>query len=268
MKGETMDISQFNQGMELFERNHLGVSRTAKEPDVVSQMPRQFIFFDNLPGWTHTDIWNYTTPRMNADFVIGQLELKEGGGTLAAVHNDCENFFYLVSGAVTLRFAAQAQRLERDGYGWLPPGTAFEMSQEGTEPARVLWVKKKYAPLAGAAVPAALTGQAADLPAAGDTAEQTQECLPAGADYGFDISVNILTYHPGVTSGRTRAHMSALGAYVLGGRGELVVNGAHYEAHENDYFYIAPCAPHYTVAYAPAPLRIFVFEEVNRDYAL
>lgn len=263
-----MDISKFNPGMKLNERNHLSVSRTGKEPEVVCQMPRRFIFFDKLPGWKHTDIWNYTTRRMNAGFIMGQLEVKEDGGTLAPVDNGYENFFYVVSGVVTVSFSSKAYRLEKDGYCWLPPKMVFEMSHEGEEPALILWIKKVYEPLKNTAIPAAVTGNAGDLKAEGDTAEFTKECIPASTDFGFDMSVNILIYYPGVTSERTEAHMSAHGAYVLSGRGEMVVNSKHYETHENDYFYIAPCASHYTAAFAPEPLCIFLFEEVNRDYAL
>lgn len=264
-----MDISQFNPGMQLNEQNHLSVSRTRKEPGVVCQMPRRFIFFDNLPGWKHTEIWNYTTPRMDASsFIMGQLKITKDGQTMAPVDNGYENFFFVITGVVIIRFLNESHRLEKDTYCYLPPDTAFEMSQEGEETAEILWIKKVYQPLTDAPVPAALVGNTGSLTERETTAEFIKECLPDGTDFGFDMSVNILTYYPGVTSARTEVHMSAHGAYVLGGRGEMVVNGRHYETHENDYFHIAPCASHYTVAYAPEPLRILLFEEVNRDYTL
>ena len=50
-----MDISQFNPGMELKEKNHLSVSRTRKEPGVVCQMPKMFIFSDELPFCNDAD---------------------------------------------------------------------------------------------------------------------------------------------------------------------------------------------------------------------
>ena len=53
-QGEIMDISQFNPGMELKEKNHLIVSRTRKEPGVVCQMPKMCFFSDELPGWDKT----------------------------------------------------------------------------------------------------------------------------------------------------------------------------------------------------------------------
>ncbi len=264
-----MDISCCNPGMELNEQNHLSVSRTRKEPGVVCQMPRRFIFFDNLPGWEHTEIWNYTTPRMDdSSFIMGQLKMAKGARTMASVDNGYENFFYVCAGAVTIRFLEKTHRLKKEGYCYLPPKVAFEMIQEGEDAAEILWIKKVYEPLADTAAPAAFIGDAAQLPQKGTTAEWTKECLPDGTDFGFDMSVNILTYYPGVTSERTEVHMSAHGAYVLDGRGEMVVNGRHYETHANDYFHIAPCASHYTAAYAPKPLRILFFEEVNRDYHL
>ena len=263
-----MDISKFNPGMELQERNHLSVSRTRKEPDVVCQMPKQFIFSDNLPGWANTEVWNYTTRRMNAEFVMCRMELREGGCTQEPVCNGYENFFYVLSGRVHMLIGSEAHTMDQAGYCWIPPEVAFEIKQAGEEPAQLLWVKKVYKPLETAAMPSAVVGNADKLEAEGNTAEYIKKCLPADKDMGFDLSIDLLIYYPGVTSEQTEMHMSAHGMYVLEGRGDVVVNNQHYETHENDYFYIAPCAPHYIAAYAPKPLCILVLEDVNRDFAL
>lgn len=263
-----MDISEFNPGMELKERNYLSVSRTRKEPEVVCQMPKQFIFSDNIPGWVHTEIWNYTTRRMQADFAASRLEIQKGGGTMVPVKNGYENFFYVIGGKVSLGISPKQNELGKGGYCWLPPGTAFEISNKEEETAVVFWLKKVYEPLKDTAVPEAVVGNVMEQKACGGTAELKKECITASRDWGFDMSADILIYYPGVSSERVEIHMSAHGAYVLSGRGEMVVNGRHYETHENDYFYIAPCASHYMAAFAPEPLCILSFEEVNRDYAL
>ena len=162
----------------------------------------------------------------------------------------------------------ERHEMEQAGYCWIPPEAVFEMEQAGEEAAQLLWIKKVYQPLETAAVPAAVTGSADALKAEGNTAEYVKECLPAGKDMGFDMSMDILIFYPGVTSEGTEMHMGAHGMFVLDGRGDVVINGQHYEAHENDFFYVAPCAPHYIAAYAPKPLCILVLEEVNRDFAL
>ena len=113
---------------------------------------------------------------------------------MTPVNNGCENFFYVVSGTVTVSLPTKKCRLEKDGYCWIPPQMNFEMSQEEEETATVLWIKKIYEPLEGIAVPEAASGNAKNLKAEESTAEFTKECLPASTDFGFDMSVNILIY--------------------------------------------------------------------------
>ena len=263
-----MDISQFNPGMELAERNQLSVSRTRKEPGIVCQMPKMFIFSDELPGWENTEIWNYTTRRMNSDFVMTRIEIRKDGGTEKPVNNGCENFFYVVSGNVTVSFSSEEHKLEKDGYCWIPPHVPFEMVQKEEETAVIVWIKKIYEPLKDVKVPEAFVGNANNVEAKGTTAEYMKELVPASTDFGFDMSLNIMIFYPGVTSERTELHMASHGIFVLDGRGDVVVNKTHYEAHENDFFYIAPNAPHYYAGYAPKPLCMLIYEETNRDYAL
>ena len=45
-----------------------------------------------------------------------------------------------------------------------------------------------------------------------------------------------------------------------------MIIGERFEAHANDFFYVAPCAGHYALGLAPEPLYILRFEEVNREF--
>ena len=260
-----MNTERIHPSLELFEDNHLSISRTRKEPGIVCQMPKAFMFDDILPGWSNTLVWSYTTRRMDADFVAVRLEILAGGGTEYPIQNSCENFFFVLEGEGTVKEGSQAVALVKNSFFWVPPDRSFEIRANRGQSVILLWLKKKYEELKEIPVPEPVFGNTDDLPVMELKAEYKKECLPCSSGYGFDMDVSILIYDPGITSDRAEVHMGAHGIYVLGGRGDVVVNGVHYETHKNDYLYIAPCASHYMTAYAPVPLILLVYEDVNRD---
>jgi len=263
-----MDLSRFNPGMELFEANQLSVYRARMEPDVYYLMPTQFLTRDALPGWRETVIRNQATRDMHADILMGMLEISAGGGTVEPVNNGWENFFFVVEGSIKLSFRGQEHTLQKEGYCFLPPQVSFELLGESDTVAKVLWLRKAYQAVEGISAPEPLVSSTEALPTVGDTEEYKQVLLPFDGDMAFDMAVNILTYHPGVTFPCVETHMCVHACYVLDGRGGMWVNGQHNELHKDDFLYIASCASHYAIGYAPTGLRYVFYKEVNRDYEL
>lgn len=254
--------------MKLYEGNHLGIARARIEPGIQYLMPDAFILFDMLPSWENARVKNYTTRRMDADFMECMVYIDPAGKTRGPVDNGCENFMYVRSGTIELSFSGTRHILEEEGYFWLPPETPFEIRNAGEGEARVLWVKKVYEPTELFPVPKPIVSSVKLLPEKVNTAEVKQECLPFEEDLGFDMAMNMLTYYPGVSFPRVEIHVNVHGAYFLNGRGGMWLNGAHHEMHEDDFCYMAPYTPHYAVAYGPAPMRYLLFKNANRDYRL
>ncbi len=263
-----MDVSRFNPGMGLFEDNHLGVCRAHVDPDVYSLIPLKFILHDEMPGWKDTIIWNHTTRDMRADFLMGLLEISAGGCTMDPVNNGLENFFFVREGSIKLCFQGEEHTLAEEGYCYLPPQVGFELSEVSGKTAKVLWLRKEYQAIPSAPAPKALVGDAKAMTPVGDTHVYKQVLLPFEDDMSFDMCVNILTYHPGVSFPCVETHMCVHGCYVLDGRGGMWLNGEHNELHEDDYLYVAPCTSHYAVGYAPTGLRYLLYKDANRDYDL
>ena len=98
------------------------------------------------------------------------------------------------------------------------------------------------------------------------TAEIEQRLLPFEANQGFDLAMNILSFKPGVTFGRTEYHVFEHGAFFLNGRGTFWINGHNYEVHIDDFVYFYPYVPHWVGAFGPDTLTYILFKDVNRDY--
>ncbi len=265
-----MHPSDFNPNMRMYEGNHIAISRARVAPQLFTLMPSAFLMVDELPSWENTTIKNYTTKDMLADFIEARLHIKPGGRTREPVNNGCENFMYVLSGNITLSFAGEKHELASEGYFWLPPETPFEIVNGGGEEAVALWIKKVYEPVEGHAVPKPVVSSVTAIPEVVNPkapAEVKQACLN-DADLGFDMAVNMLTYHPGVSFPRVEIHAFTHGMYFVSGRGGFWINGEHHEVHQDDFCYTAPFAPHYAVAYAPEPMRYLLYKNANRDYSL
>lgn len=267
---DSMDLSNFNPNMRMYEGNHLGIARARVAPHVAALMPDAFILFDMLPSWENATIKNYATRDMHADFTQAKLYIQPGGRTREPIDNGCENFMFVLEGSIRLSFGSEENILTQEGYFWLPPHIPFAIANAGQEQALVLWIKKVYEPTDLFAMPKPLVSSLQAVPEVinpAAPAEVKQACLP-DVDMGFDMAVNMLTYHPGVSFPRVEIHAFAHGAYFVSGRGGLWLNGVHYEIHQDDFCFMAPFAPHYAVAYGPAPMRYLLYKNANRDYTL
>ena len=101
-----------------------------------------------LPGWEKTAARILTAPAMGAGFAQYRLDLAAGGGGDHALAEGIESFLYLTAGAADLEAGATRRSLATGGFAYLAPGSHFLLrSREG---ASVLWLRKRYVPVAGA----------------------------------------------------------------------------------------------------------------------
>ena len=112
----------------------------------------------SVPGVLGAKAVVLVSPAMGAGFAQVLLTF-ESGGSASAQAGDLETFGFVMNGKVGARVGEKGQRLAEGGYFFSPAGHAWKLESPaaGTQ---VTLFQKKYAPLAGAAAPAPVLGDA------------------------------------------------------------------------------------------------------------
>ena len=260
-----IDVSNLNlSNRQMAEDNLLSNARSFLYPDKACLMPYSVRVGKRIPGWKNTLAAHMITPKIGADFLESELLIQPGGGSVGAVENSYENCLFVTEGTVEVTFGGQRKVLELEGFCWTPPGMTFEVVNKSDALARVLWVRKVYEKLPDYRVPDPVSGHVKDLEGYQSPADYEQHCLPFDNDYGFDMAMNICTYHPGVTMPRTETHICEHCNYVLSGRGFIWINGIYHELFPSDAWFVAPYTPHTATGLAPHSLRYLLYKNINR----
>lgn len=255
-----------NENMRPKEDNLLSLTRAVHIPQVVSVFPKAFVEYSYLPNFADTLAYIYTTPQIGAKFLEFELELQPGGKSRNPMCNDMEHFLFLVDGGVEVKLDGTRYDVEKGGYLWIPPNLSLEIENQNDGKSRLLWLRKRYHQVSEWQIPDPVINNEKDIPAVQMTAEIEQRLLPFEKNQGFDMAMNILSFKPGVTFGRTEYHVFEHGAFFLNGRGDFWINGQHFEVHVDDFVYFYAFVPHYVGAFGPETLTYILYKDVNRDY--
>ncbi|HEV2104107.1 MAG TPA: (S)-ureidoglycine aminohydrolase [Candidatus Eisenbacteria bacterium] len=216
-----------------------------------------------LPGWTGTAARIQAAPPLGAAFVQILLELAPGGGAEQRLAPGVEGFFFVLDGEATLASGGATHALRAGGYAYLVPGAEFTLRARG--PARVLWLRKRYEPLAGAA-PRPVTGNEREVkgePFLGVAELLLQKLLPE--DPGFDMAMNVFTFPPGYSLPMTETHVMEHGLFMLAGQGLYYLGRDWYEVKAGDFIWMGPYCPQSFYATGSEPARYIYYKNVNRD---
>jgi (S)-ureidoglycine aminohydrolase len=107
-------------------------------------LPPEGVAISVLPEWKNTVSRVLTAPAMGAKFVEYLLELAAGGGTDQTLRADVQGFLYVLEGDAALTLNGASHTLRAGGYAYMKPGSKFALAAKNA--ARVLWLKKVYAP--------------------------------------------------------------------------------------------------------------------------
>ena len=215
-----------------------------------------------LPGWTDTVAHILISPAMGANIVQTHFVLGPKASGSGNTGQD-QHFYYVLEGKCRIN----GKDLAAGHYAWLPPGTKFEVSSPG---ARVMFFAKRYEPLAGTSVPAALFGDAAkvtEAPYLGDPHLRLRGLIPE-TNLGHDFAVNIFTFDPGATLPFVEIHIMEHGLLVLEGGGIYRLNDDFHPVNQGDVIWMAPYCPQWFIAKGPGPTRYLYCKNVNRDASL
>jgi (S)-ureidoglycine aminohydrolase len=242
-------------------------SRGCVAPNYFLMTPDNFVA-NALPHFTKTVIRLLTTPRDTAAR-FGQylLEVEPDGGSLQPQGKGFENFLFQLTGQATLEEQGRAHTLRPGDYCYLPLGTEFLIRAPASDGARVLWTKRRYEPVEGVALPAAVFGnqsQTADIVPPPPGAYTYRELLPA-SDPSYDFAMNVLTAQPGGSIGLIEIHHQEHGLLMLTGKGIYYLAGDFHEVKAGDYIYMAPYCPQSFYGIGDEPASYLLYKDVNRD---
>jgi (S)-ureidoglycine aminohydrolase len=219
-----------------------------------------------LPEWNATAARILAAPAMGAAFAQYQLDLAKGGGTKQALADGIEGFAFVLEGRARLELAGRAHDLAQGGYAYLSPGSSFALG--AATGARLLWLKKRYQPVAGHA-PREVVGNEREI--AGEPFMDIQELLlkkllPDAID--FDMAMNIFTFPPGYSLPIIETHVMEHGLLFLAGQGIYYLGNTWREVKAGDFIWMGPYCPQGFFATGSEPARYIYYKNVNRDVVL
>ena len=103
--------------------------------------------------------------------------------------------FFVVEGELTLTLAGETHLLQRGGYAYIPPASAFSVKNGSAEAARFHWIRKTYEAVEGLDVPGAFVTnerEIAPTPMPDTDGKWATTRFVDPADLRHDMHVNIV----------------------------------------------------------------------------
>lgn len=235
-------------------------------------MPPEGVLVSRLPQYEKTIVRILAAPVIGAAFAQYVLEIEPGGGTPAPHREEgIQHFFYVLSGEVSFELAGSpANAFTAGSFAYLPPDTGFTLRNEGTEPARVLALRKRFEPVAGLPVPDPILSHRDAVPMTNHTGKEGrgfQFLLPYG-DMRFDFEMNLMWFKPGVCFPAVETHVMEHGLYMLEGQGLYLLGDEWHEIWERDFIWMGGFCPQQFYPTGHDDACYLLYKNVNRDVAL
>jgi (S)-ureidoglycine aminohydrolase len=233
--------------------HHLGHSRTSRQSDHLLLTPDAFVRA-SLPGMRNATAIVHASPAIGAAFTQYTVEFSAGGAMALAAE---QRFLYVLEGEITVG----KNRLQADGYAYLPPGSKSAVA--AIRPARAAVIEKSYVPL-GAAMPVKemiANERKLKSQSLGDGLE-VRILLPE--DPSFDFAVNTMTYQPGASLPLVEAHVMEHGLLMLAGCGIYRLGDHWYPVSVGDFIWMAPWCPQWFGALGQSPAKYLIYKDWNR----
>ena len=205
------------------------------------------------------------TPQLGARFVQHELLIEANGRTSRPRDEDYEQFFYVLEGGLEFEQGGAKHSLREGSFAWLPPHAAYSFVNKTEALSRVVWIRRRYEPVDGIAVPAPIIAHQSDVPAAPTDTYMEQHLTPY-EQMGFDMGINLQVFDPGVYFSFVEAHVMEHGLYMVAGRGLYWLNHDLIEVQKDDFIYMAPFCPQFYYATGWEKSAYLLYKDVNRDY--
>jgi (S)-ureidoglycine aminohydrolase len=216
-----------------------------------------------FPGWSGLTAHVIISPAMGAGFSQLLLVFEQADGTAVFPADAKEHVIYVETGSVRAEWDGGILELGAGGFLFTPPDAGLEV--KGSPGTRVTVYRKFYQQLPGLPVPAAVHGNAMDIPDEpflGNERARLRTLLPI--DPAFDIAMNIFTYQPGATLPFVETHIMEHGLLMLEGQGVYRLEDCYYPVEAGDAIWMAPYCPQWFAAIGDVPASYLYHKDIHR----
>ncbi|WP_417684038.1 bifunctional allantoicase/(S)-ureidoglycine aminohydrolase [Roseibium sp.] len=227
-----------------------------------------------LPFWDKTRLWVISRPLSGFAETFSQyiMEVAPGGGSQKPETDpEAEGVLFVVSGSMTLTIFGKIFQMEEGGYAYIPPGTDWQVLNEGGEPVTFHWIRKAYEKVEGLETPSAFVTSDKDVaptPMPGTDGKWATTRFVDPADLRHDMHVTIVTFEPGAVIPFPETHVMEHGLYVLEGKAVYRLNQDWVEVEAGDYMWLRAFCPQACYAGGPGKFRYLLYKDVNRHMKL
>lgn len=227
-----------------------------------------------LPFWDNTRLWVLSRPLSGFAETFSQyiMEVAPGGGSEQPEPDpEAEGVLFVVEGRFSLTLDGANHEMAPGSYAYIPPASTWSVKNEGAEPARFHWVRKRYEKVEGLETPQAFVTSENDIApiAMPDTdGKWATTRFVDPADLRHDMHVNIVTIEPGAVIPFAETHVMEHGLYVLEGKAVYRLNQDWVEVEAGDYMWLRAFCPQACYAGGPGKFRYLLYKDVNRHARL
>jgi (S)-ureidoglycine aminohydrolase len=239
---------------------HLGRTRSVLTATHLLQTPDTFVRI-RLPGMERAVAIVHTSPAVGARFTEYTAEM-ESGGQLGPT--PAQRFVYVLNGTVSVTISGTSQRLDRDGFAYLPQGRHHEL--KAIADSRIEVFEKPFLPVENQPPPETIFGNEGEVlpqPLMGDPDLQVRSLLPDSMTY--DLAVNTMEYRPGAALAMVEMHVMEHGLLMLSGGGIYRLADSWYPVTAGDFIWMAPYCPQWFGAIGKQPAKYLIYKDWNRD---
>lgn len=228
------------------------------------------IVISKLPFWDETRAWILARPLSGFAETFAQyaMEVLPGGGSDKPEPDDgAQAGLFVQEGEITVSVGGEDHRVLPGGYAYLPPASSWTLRNNGSAPARFLWIRKRYDRVDGIDVPQPVFRNEQDIaplsmPGAAGKWATTRFVDPD--DLRHDMHVNIVSFEPGAIIPFTETHVMEHGLYVLEGKAVYRLNQDWVEVEAGDFMWLRAFCPQACYAAGPGRFRYLLYKDVNR----
>ncbi|RAH97392.1 (S)-ureidoglycine aminohydrolase [Acuticoccus sediminis] len=232
------------------------------------------IVTSRLPGWSATRLWVLARPLSGFAETFSQyiMEVAPGGGSEKPEPDpEAQAAIFVLSGSLRLTIGAERHTLAPGGFAYVPPGADWKVHNDGQEPVRFQWIRKRWQPAEGLGLPEPIVTSDAEQPLKPTSTPDDRwfaTCFIDTDDLRYDMHVNIVTFEPGGVIPFEETHVMEHGLYVLEGKAVYRLNRDWVEVEAGDFMWLRAFCPQACYAGGPTRFRYLLYKDVNRHAPL
>ena len=228
------------------------------------------IVCSQLPFWHGMRMWVLARPMTGfaESFSHYIVELKLGGGSdRPETDASAEAALFVVGGSITVTVAGKSETLTEGGFGFIPAGVEWTITNAGSQKAVFHWFRKAYVAVDGLDAPDAFfvnEKSIAPIPMPQTEGKWATTRFMDPEDMSHDMHITVVTFEPGAVIPFMETHVMEHGLYVLEGKAVYKLNQDWVEVEAGDYMWLRAFCPQACYAGGPGKFRYLLYKDVNR----